>query len=88
MPNPLFNRFVGQGNPMSNAMQVANLFRQIQNDPSKITDLLLQKGRISEEQYQEMQKFGGNPRMMVQYLLGQGVMTQQDISTIQSSIPK
>lgn len=88
MSNPLFNRFVGQGNPMSNAMQVANLFRQIQNDPSKITDLLLQKGRISEEQYKEMQKFGGNPRMMVQYLLGQGVMTQQDISTIQSSIPK
>ena len=88
MANPLFNRFVGNGNPMSNAMQIANTFRQIQNDPSKMPDLLLKKGRITQQQYADMQKLGGNPELMVRYLLNQGTMTQEDISNAQSLIPK
>lgn len=89
MSNPLFNKFgPSQNYSRMNPLQMANLFRQVQSNPSKITDLLLQNGRINKQQYDDMQKFGGNPEAIAKYLLENGTMTQQDISNIQSVIPK
>ena len=93
MGNTLFDRFGGNAgipqrnnNPMLNAINMVQLFRQIQNDPSKIADLLLNNGKITQDQYNEIQKFNGNPELIGRYLMQSGTMTQQDINNIQRTI--
>lgn len=92
MSNPLFRKFNNGGmhgtNPALNAIQIANAFKKIQSDPSKIGDLLLEKNRITKQQYEEIQKFEGNPELITKYLLQNGTMTQQDLNSIQNVIPK
>lgn len=92
MGNPLFGKFnnggVQSSNPALNALQIANAFKQMQSDPSKITDLLLEKNRITKEQYNELQKFGGDPESIAKYLIQNGTMTQQDLNNMQNIIPK
>lgn len=88
MANPFFNRFGGRAqNPMVNVFQMAAKFKQIQNDPSQIPKMLLDSNKISQQQYEEMKKFGGNPKMMGEYLLQSGTMTQQNLSEIQKMVP-
>lgn len=77
MGNPLFNRFGGgipqrNSNPMLGALNAAKTFKEIQNDPSKICDLLLQRGKINQAQYVEMKKCNGDPQLMAQYLIQSG----------------
>lgn len=93
MSNKFFDQFGRFGptgrqnaNPMLNAINMAQMFRKIQNDPSQIADLLLNNGKITNEQYKDIQKFNGNPQLIVQYLLKDGTITAQDINNIKSSI--
>lgn len=91
MGNPLFNRFGGgipqqNANPMVGALSAIKAYREIQNDPSKICDLLLQRGKITQNQYNEMKKLNGNPELMARYLMQSGTLTQQDINNIKSTL--
>ena len=78
--NPLFRGMMGgvNGNPMQNMMSAIQQIRQMQQNPNGLCDLLLQKNRISQAQYEEMKKFNGNPQMIGQYLMQNGNMNMQD----------
>ena len=73
--NPLFNRFnnmfgASQRPPQNNG-GLANIlaqFRQVQQNPGAILDIMLQNGKISQQEYQQMQPYKDNPQQLVQYL--------------------
>lgn len=93
MSNPLYKQFGGQppfnpANRLGNAMQMASMFKQIQNDPSKIADILLQSNRINQQQYEQLKQFNGNPEQMGRFLLQSGVINQQQINSLQNMVPQ
>lgn len=77
-------------------MQILSTIRQIQQNPASLNDFLLQKGCISQQQYQQMQQQGisGNPAAIGDYMMGQGMFNpqqaqqayQQSVGPIQQSL--
>ena len=66
MANPLFNRF-GNNTQRNNTgnnglLNILNQYKQIQNDPGKILDILLNNGKISQQQYNDLQPMRNNPQ--------------------------
>ena len=53
MPNPLFNRF-GNMNQNSGG-NILHQLAQIKKNPSAILDILLQNGKINQQQYNDLQ---------------------------------
>ena len=75
MANPLFNRF---GN-VNNTSQTNNsnkniLFQlaQLKRDPGSILDIMLSNGKINQQQYNDLQRYRGNPEMICKYLINNG----------------
>ena len=64
MPNPLFNKF-GTNNISSQIMQ-------IKNNPGTILDILFQKGKITQQQYNDLQPYKNDPEAIVKYLINNG----------------
>ena len=58
-------------NPM---MQVVQQYMQIKRNPNQLASILQQRGLISTEQAQSIQKMGGNYSQIGQYLMNQGRM--------------
>lgn len=54
---------------------VIKLYKQAKNNPSMISNLLYQNGRIDQTQMQAMQ--GMNPHQMAAYMSQNGIMGQQ-----------
>lgn len=78
MANPLFNRF-GNTQPRGNGnglLNILNQYKQIQNDPGKILDVLLNNGKINQQQYDELQPMRNNPQQIVNYLSQHGNASQ------------
>lgn len=84
MGNPLFNRF-GNGfygtnnavqNPSNNIFNILRQYRQIQNDPGAILDILFQHGKIDQQQYNELWPMRNNPQQIVNYLSQHGKANQ------------
>ena len=69
--NPLFNKSFG------NALNMVNQFKRLQKDPSQIGNLLLQNGRITNEQYNAIS--GMSPSQIGNYLMNNGVLNQGDV---------
>ena len=71
MGNFLFNRFGGnvmQNNMNNNFSNILSQLRQLQNNPGKILDILYQKGKINQMQYNDLQSIKNNPYEIVRYL--------------------
>ena len=64
--------------PMMQMMQYINSCRQ---NPNQISDLLLQQGRITKQQYEEIKSLGigNNPPAIGQYLMNRGMMNQNQV---------
>lgn len=64
--------------PLMKAMQMIQSIRQ---NPNQVSNLLLQQGRISKEQYDEIQSLGigGNPEAIGQYLMNHGIMNRNQV---------
>lgn len=62
-------------------MQAIQMIQSIRQNPNQVSNLLLQQGRISKEQYDEIQKLGigGNPEAIGQYLMNRGVMNRNAV---------
>ena len=80
MANPLFNRF-GNNTQRNNTgnnglLNILNQYKQIQNDPGKILDILLNNGKISQQQYNDLQPMRNNPQQIVNYLSQHGNANQ------------
>jgi len=77
-------------------MQILSAIQQVRQNPAMLNDLLLQKGRITPQQYQQMQQQGisGNPEAIGNYMMGQGMFSpqqaqqeyQQAVGPIQQSL--
>lgn len=68
---------------IANVMQIAGKLRQ---DPAQIGQLLMDSGRISSAQYEEIRKMK-SPSEIGQYLMNSGVMQQQHIDQAQAYMP-
>lgn len=95
MANPLFNRFGGQFNNTNNSygglLNILKQYRQLQNDPGSILDILLNNGKINQQQYSELQSVRNNPQQIVNYLsqhgnAGQLNQVQQFVNNVQNQI--
>lgn len=75
MPNFLFNRF-GAGNqssrPPAAGNNIISQLAQIKRNPSAILDILLQNGKITQSQYNDLQPYKNNPEMIGRYLMNSG----------------
>lgn len=82
MSNFLFNRLGNSRNvnsppPQNNGLlNIISQYRQIQNDPGKILDILLNNGKISQQQYNDLQPIRNNPRQIAEYLSKNGNSSQ------------
>lgn len=68
---------------LANVMQIAGKLRQ---DPSQIGQLLMDSGRINQDQYRaisQMQK----PSEIGTYLMNNGIMQQQQLNEAQARFP-
>ena len=86
MPIPLFNRFGGGYQPNNQTGGMNNFgggivnalkqYRQLQNNPGAILDILLQNGKINNQQYNELQPIRNDPQQIVNYLVQHGNASQ------------
>ncbi len=44
----------------------------VKNNPGAILDILLQKGKINQQQYYELQQYKNNPEAIGRYLINSG----------------
>lgn len=65
----VFDKF-RQPNGQPNILNIMQQFKQIQQNPAQIGQLLYNTGRINAQQLQDIQKMT-NPREIGEYLLGQ-----------------
>lgn len=78
MANPLFNKFNNQSSFGGGGIwNVINQYRQIQNDPGKILDVLLNNGKINQQQYNDLQPIRNNPQQIINYLSRNGSNANQ-----------
>lgn len=74
MGNPFYNRF----NNMMNHNQYNNIFglinqaKQLEKNPGQILDILIQNGKIDQQQYNELQEYKSNPQQIFNYLINHG----------------
>lgn len=66
----------GQGGGGNNLLNILNQYAQIKNDPGKIIDILVQNGKINQQQYNELQPMRNNPQQIVNYLFQHGNANQ------------
>lgn len=81
MSNPLFNRFGNtsmSNNSGNKLLSILSQYKQIQNDPGKILDVLLNSGKINQQQYNDLQPLRNNPKQIVEYLSRNGNANQID----------
>ncbi|MBR5951875.1 MAG: hypothetical protein IKZ85_01205 [Pseudobutyrivibrio sp.] len=70
--------------PFQNVMQIMQYVNQIRSNPNCMGQFLLQNGKITDQQYQEIQQLGisGNPQAIGQYLMDRGMMNRQQVQDV------
>lgn len=79
MPNSLFNRFGNIGMRRNQQMpsqrpqnNILSQLMSLRNNPGGILDILLQSGKINQQQYTELQPYRNNPEAIGKYLIRSG----------------
>lgn len=86
--NPLFqaaNTMNKMGNTVGNIKNMVSQYKQLQKNPSSIGKLLLDNGRITQAQYEEIGKYNGNASQIGNYLMNNGVMNQNMYNQLSSN---
>ena len=80
MGNPLFNRFGNMGNNSggNHGNNILSQIAQIQKNPGAILDILMQNGKINQQQYNDLQQLKDNPQGIVNYLMNNGNPNQMN----------
>ena len=91
--NPLFGMMPTMaggmnGNPMSNMMNVLQQIRNVQQNPNQLADLLLNSGKINQQQYEQIKTFNGNPQQIGEYLMRTGTLPQQQVQQMYNAVPQ
>ena len=63
-------------NGNNGVLNILNQYRQVQNDPGKILDILLNNGKINQQQYNDLQQYRNDPKSIAQYLINTGNASQ------------
>ena len=71
----VFDRF-RQSSGQPNMVNIMKAFRQVQQNPSSIGQMLFNAGRIDEKQLKDIQQMN-NPRQIGEYLLGNSAPFKQ-----------
>ncbi len=82
MANPLFN------SPMGQLMQIANAVQQARQNPSQLGQILKDHGRITDEQLKEINRLGGSPAEIGNYLLSHNILDQTTATNLYNSATK
>ena len=74
--NALFRRY-GNPGPSStpkapNKNNILSQLAMLRNNQGAILDILLQSGKITQQQYNELQPYRNNPEMIGRYLINNG----------------
>lgn len=72
MPNPLFNKFGNIGMQRRPQNNIVSQLMSLRNNPGGILDILLQSGKINQQQYTELQPYKNNPEAIGKYLINRG----------------
>lgn len=77
MATSLFNRFGNPGwqqnyQPQRNSTNILHQLAMLKNNPGAILDILLQNGKINQQQYSELQQYKNNPQAIGNYLISHG----------------
>lgn len=87
--NPLFGMMGGMNGGINGMMRMIQTIRQAQQNPNMLADMLMQNGKINQQQYDEIKKFNGNPQMIGEYLMQSGTMPQQQVQqAYQTMVPQ
>lgn len=70
--NSLFNRFGNNNAYNNNNNNILAQYAQLKRNPAAILDVLLQRGKITQYQYNELQKYKNNPEAIGRYLINSG----------------
>lgn len=75
MPNSLFNKFGNIGRQHTPQNNIFAQLMSLRSNPGGILDILLQSGKINQQQYTELQPYKNNPEAIGKYLIncGKGV---------------
>ena len=62
-------------------MQILQYVNTLKQNPSQISQFLLNQGRINKQQYDEIQQMGigSNPQAIGQYLMNRGMMNKNQV---------
>lgn len=74
----LFQRFnaLNQQANTGGQRNMLSQFMNLKNNPSQIVDMLLQSGKITQQQYAELQQYKNNPEQIGMYLMNHGAAPQ------------
>ena len=77
MANSIYNKYrnISQNiprPPQNNIMNLISQLRQVQQNHGHILDILLESGKINQQQYQELQPYKDNPQQIYNYLCNCG----------------
>ena len=73
MSTSLFNRFGQPGNMCQNyGNDIRSQLVQAMKNPAIVLDILLQRGKINQQQYNAMYQYRNNPEMIYKYLFNNG----------------
>ena len=78
----VFEKF-RQSNGQANIANIMAQFKQVQQNPSQIGQLLFNTGRINKDQFEHIKKMN-NPRDIGMYLLGQNEQFKQAYNMMKS----
>lgn len=74
-------------NNMSRFMDIANKAKQLQGNPSGIGKLLLDNGRINQDQYNAIKDMQ-SPSQIGNYLMNNGILGQQQVNQMSQIVPQ
>lgn len=83
--NPFRLPVQGMQNPMQRLMDIANKATELQRNPSKMADVLLERGAIDQKSYEAMK--GMSPSQIGQYMMQNGMIGQQQAQAAYQNVP-
>ena len=74
MPSSIRNKFdnISQFASSKSGLNILSQLKMIQQDSGAILDILLQNGKINQQQYADLQQYRNNPQMIFNYLSNNG----------------
>ena len=72
MSTSLFNRFGNTNQYGGFQNNILSQLALVKKNPGAILDILLQSGKINQQQYSDLQKYKNDPQAIVNYLIQNG----------------